>query len=971
MSAQTVPVTLHINDTTHELDVKRNQSLLDLLRELGYTSVKRGCNVGDCGACTVLLDGEPVRSCMTKAHAVDGHQITTLEGITPEKELHPLQEAFLEAGAIQCGYCTPGLVLSTKALLDHNSTPSEEDIREAISGVLCRCTGYVKQVQAVERAAAVLRGDDAALTTVINKTLPPDGEPFDDLPEEFKRKDGSRAPLPTLVLTPPDMPETEFVGKGIEKVDGVKLTKGYPVFTDDVHPDRMLYGALLTSPHAHARIRDIDTSAAEALPGVHIVLTYKNVKRVKYASGGQSYPNPTPYDQVPLDNKVRHVGDRVAVVAADTLELAERALHLIKVDYEVLGPVLDPIEAMKDGAPVIHDEPDTEAIFDADHNIVHHLHGEVGDVDAAFAEADHVFKGEHRTPQQQHTNIEPHVSITYWDEDDRLVIRTSTQVPFHVRRMVAPLLGLPVKRIRVVKPRIGGGFGNKQEMLTEDLCGLLTIATGKPVRLEYTREQEFISSRTRHPHIMRYKVGVKGNKVTAIQLYLIGDTGAYGTHGLTVQMVGGFKGLTLYNAPNARFDCDVVYTTKPVPGAFRGYGATQEQFGIEVLMEEIAEKLGVDVVEFKSKNWIQLGEPMYLAKQLGEGREGFEQMLESRGLDRCVEVGLKATDFYAKREAYRNQTGRLRKGIGMAGVMHGTAIAGLDMGAATLKMNEDGSFNLLIGATDIGTGSDTVLAQIAAEVLHIPVEDFIVYSSDTDFTPYDVGAYASSTTYISGGAVRKAALDIAKQVRDHAALMLGDVDPDALRLGERKVIAPDGRSVTFSEVALNSLNNMNQHQIIASASHMSYKSPPPTAAVFAEVVVDTETGLVTPERMLMVADSGRIINPVTASGQVEGGLVQALGMALTEEMLYDEDGHLLNARLGQYHIYKANEVPPMDVIFVQTNDPSGPFGAKSVAEISMDGVMPSMASAIHNATGVWVREAPFTPERIWRALRNS
>lgn len=490
--------------------------------------------------------------------------------------------------------------------------------------------------------------------------------------------------------------------------------------------------------------------------------------------------------------------------------------------------------------------------------------------------------------------------------------------------------------------------------------------------MEYTRRQEFTSSRSRHPQIIEYRVGVTGDKVVAASLYLIGDTGAYGCHGLTVQMVGGFKGLTLYNAPNSRFVCDVVYTNTPPAGAYRGYGAMQCQFGIEVLMEEIAEKLGLDVVAFKRANWLKLGEQMHLSKVLGEGREGFAQTLDSSGLGTCVEIGLEATDFYAKRRAHRYQKGgAVRKGIGMSVMMHGSGIAGLDMAAATLKMNDDGSFNLLVGATDLGTGSDTILAQIAAEVLGIPVDDLIVYSSDTDFTPFDKGAYASSTTYISGGAVRKAALKVRRQIQDHAALMLETDRPDSLVLQDRRAVAPDGRSATLEEVALSSLHQRDQHQIMATASHMSYRSPPPTAAQFAEVAVDVETGQITVERLLMVVDCGRVINPVTAAGQVEGGMAQALGFAHSEEMLYDAAGKPLNPRFGPYHFYKANEMPVMDVIFVQTDEPSGPFGAKSVSEIATDGVAPALASAVHDATGVWIRELPCTPERVWGALHRA
>ncbi len=1008
-------ITLTVNGEEQAWTVRPAQTLLDALRRASYTSVKYGCGTGDCGSCTVLLDGQPVHSCQLRAVEVEGHAVTTVEALAylPQPPLqgggrggglHPIQQAFIETGAIQCGYCTPAQILTAKALLDRNPDPTEEEIREAVAGVLCRCTGYVKIVQAVQRAAALLRGEWVEPFLPIEATLAPDQSPA-SVVDRYHHVAEENVPLPPLVISPPEMEPLHVVGKPEPKVDGVKLALGRPVFTDDVKLEGMLCGALLTSPHAHARIKRIDAGRARALPGVHAVLTHQDVPRVKYATGGQSYPQPPPFDQVVLDDKVRHVGDRVAVVAAETPELAQRALRLIDVEYELLPPILDPVAAMQEGAPVVHDEPDTEGIYDAQHNIVHHIEVGIGDAEAEWGRADHVFEGEYRTAQQQQAHIEPHVCITYWDEDERLVVRSSTQVPFHIRRMLAPLIGLPVKQIRVIKPRIGGGFGNKQEMILEDLCALLTIATGRPVRIEYTRRQEFTSSRSRHPQIMRYKIGVTDDReVVATELYLIGDTCAYGTHGLTVQMVGGQKGLTLYNAPHSKFVCDVVYTTKPTPGAFRGYGAMQCFFGVETLMSEIADQMGWDVVEFKRKNWIKQGEELLIAKALGEGREGFAQVIRSSGLEQCVQVGLEAMDWYGKRG--RNQviqkepgfSDSIRRGIGMAVMLHGSGIAGLDMASATIKMNDDGSFNLLVGATDLGTGSDTILAQMAAEVLGVPLDDMIVYSSDTDFTPFDKGAYASSTTYISGGAVRKPALKVADQIKEHAAHMLcltppppggGDggggnlrerqaSSPDGTSQGgdgggwelrDRQVFAPDGTALTLEQVALSSLHQQDQHQIIASASHLSYECPPPFGAQFVELTVDTETGQVTVERILMVADAGRVINPITASGQVEGALQQVLGFAHCEEMVYDEQGRLVNPRFGPYHVYKANEMPKLEVIFVQTEEPTGPFGAKSVSELPMDGIAPAMADAIHDATGVWMREVPFTPERVWRALR--
>jgi putative selenate reductase molybdopterin-binding subunit len=967
-------VALTINGKESTLTVRQSDTLLRALRRASYTSVKYGCGTGDCGACTVLLNGQPVRACQMRAIQAEGCEIVTVEALASGGQLHPIQQAFIDTGAIQCGYCTPAQILVAKALLDRDPDPTEEEIREAMSGVLCRCTGYVKIVQAVQRAAAVLRGEEVQPFEPVEATLSPGESPAELLGRYYRLADDG-TPLPPLVISPPDLEPLDVVGKGQSKVDGVKLAAGRPVYTDDIKLEGMLYGALLTSPHAHALIEHIDASRARALEGVHAVLTHKDIPRVKHTSGGQSYPQPPPFDQVCLDNKVRHVGDRVAVVAAETPELAQQALRLIDVEYRVLPHVLDPVQAMQEGAPIIHDEPDTEGIYDVQRNIVHHIEAEGGDREAQWAKADHVFEQEYRTSQQQHAHIEPHVCITYWDEDARLVVRTSTQVPFHIRRMLSPLVGLPVKRIRVIKPRIGGGFGNKQEMILEDLCAHLTITTGRPVRMEYTRVQEFTSSRSRHPQIMRYKIGVTDDMdVVATELYLIGDTCAYGTHGLTVQMVGGQKGLTLYNALYSKFDCDVVYTNKPSPGAFRGYGSMQCHFGIEMLMSEIADQMGWDVIEFKRKNWIKQGEELLLAKALGEGREGFAQFIRSSGLEQCVQVGAEVVGWSDKRgneDWRRGDGGPKRRGIGMAVMLHGSGIAGLDMPAATIKMNDDGSFNLLVGATDIGTGSDTILAQIAAEVLAVPVDDLVVYSSDTDFTPFDKGAYASSTTYISGGAVRKAALKVAGQIKEHAATMMGLESTDGVRLWDRQVLLPDGGSLTFEQVALSSTHQQDQHQIIASASHMSYECPPPFGAQFMELTVDVETGQITVERIVMVSDCGRVINPLTASGQVEGALQQVLGFAHCEEMVYDENGRIVNPRLGPYHIYKSNEMPKLDVIFVQTEEPTGPFGAKSISELPMDGIAPAMADAIHDATGVWMREVPFTPERIWWALQKA
>ncbi len=985
-----------INGAEKSFVCRPGETLLRLLRREGYHSVRFGSNTGETGAAAVLVDGRLISTDVMLAAQADGHTIETIEGLAQGIELHPIQQAFIRTGAIQSGYSTPATILAAKALLDKNPNPTESEVRDALSGVLCRETGYLKPVQAVLEAAAMLRGEEP--TSVEPNVVTPIILPGRDFGEMFPAGQAGTDPTPEMAggsgpqagelttkritmpkfVVAPEAPELKVVGKSEIKVDAIKLAKGNPAFVDDIEMRGMLHAKLLTSPYAHARILDIDDSEARALPGVHAVIHYKNIARVYYASGGQSYPNPPPYDQVSFDNKVRYVGDRVAAVAAESLEIAEHALKLIKVEYDVLPAVFDENDAIKEGAPVIHDEPDVEDIHDASRNISHYIEAEIGDLEKGFAEADHVFEEIYRVHQVQQVPIEPHIAISYWDPDERLVLRTSTQVPFHVRRMVAPLLGLPVKRIRVIKPRIGGGFGVKQEMLIEDIVGHLTIATGKPVRLELTRTEEFVSSRTRHPQTITFKTGVNDDgMLVAQEMKVVGNTGAYGTHGFTVQTVTGLRGLSTYNAPHKRFDCTVAYTNIPVPGAYRGYGAPQALFALEVHMDEIAEALGMDVIEFKQKNWVRVGDPVEIAPYLGEGDKETVTMaplIQSSGLGECIAQSMQAIDWNRRREPGWNVVPgkpHLRRGLGMAVCMHGTAIPGLDMGGASIKINDDGSFNVLVGATDLGTGSDTVLGQIAAEVLGVPLEDIIVYSSDTDMTPFDTGAYASSTTYISGTATQKAAEQVGEQIKERAGLMLGLGDWSGVILRDRRAYAPDGRSVSMEEIALHSLHQDQQRQIMATASYVSHDSPPPFAGQFVEVEVDVETGQVTVKKMVMAVDCGVAINPITASGQIEGGMVQALGYAHCEEMAYDDNGRMVNPALGPYKIYRADEMPEMETILVQTVEPSGPFGAKAVAEIPKDGVAPAMANAIHNATGVRMRSLPFTPERVWAAIQEA
>ncbi len=974
-------IELTLNGKQRRLACAPGDSLLVVLRREGCYSVRFGSETGETGAGAVLLDGRLISAEVMLAAQASGHTVTTVESLDERTgELHPIQEAFLEAGALQSGYSAGAMVLATMALLERTSDPSESEIRDALGGILDRETGYTKVFEAVRRSGALLRGEkpEPMQPVIVEHLTDATGAMIG--PERTEPVEASLA-RPRVVLSAA-VPPTAVVGQSDRKVDGLRLAKGHPAFTDDVAMRDLLYAKVLRSPHAHARIVSIDDSAARALPGVHALIHYGNTPRVKYASGGQSWPNPYPWDQVSFDDKVRHVGDRVAAVAAESLETAEEACRLIKVSYDVLPAVFDEVQALGTGAPQIHDESDSPGIYDASRNVSNHIEGAtVKDIEEALGRADHVFEQTFHTQQMQHCPIEPHIAIGWLDEDDRLVLRSSTQVPFHTRRMLAPLLGLTVKQIRVIKPRIGGGFGAKQEMLIEDIVGHLVLATRRPVRLELTREEEFVSSRTRHAQTITLRTGVSSDgKLVAQDMRVVGNTGPYGVHGFTVLSVTGLRGLSSYNCPAKAYSCDVAYTNRPVAGAFRGYGGPQALFAVESHLDDIARSLGMDPIELRRKNWVEVGDSLDIAPRLSE-RGGVVDVaaedipkVTSCGTAECVAQALGSIGWHRRDDpAWKHPSDRphIRRGIGFALCMHGTAISHVDMGSCSIKMNDDASFNMLFGATDLGTGTDTVLAQIAAEVLGVGSGDIIVYAADTDLTPFDVGAYASSTTYVSGMAAKKAAEAARAMIVARAAEMLGIESPAGIELHDRRALAPDGRSVSLEQIALDSLHTRDQHQIIGTASQMAPDSPNAFAAQLVEVEVDVDTGQVYVQKIVTAVDCGVPINPITASGQVEGGMLQALGYALTEETAIDAEGKPLNARFGPYWIYRADDAPPSEVFLVQTFEPSGPFGAKAVGEIVIDGIAAAVRNAILDATGVALTSLPLTPERVWRALQTA
>ncbi len=753
----------------------------------------------------------------------------------------------------------------------------------------------------------------------------------------------------------------------VPKVDGYALVKGKTVFTDDFNIPNALTVKILRSPHAHAIIKSVDASKALELEGVICVLTHEDVPRVAYTRAGQGYPEPSPYDTFVLDKKVRYVGDAVAIVAAETEEIANRALKLIKVDYEVLPAVLDYEHAKDDGAPVIHDEPEISGAYDVSHNIASHYEMHIEDVEEELAKSDVVVEGTYYTPNQSHAMMEPHTAISYFDPNGRLTIISSTQVPYHVRRIIRHVFGV---ESRVIKPRIGGGFGGKQAVHVEAYVTAVTLKTGRPARCVYTREETMTASNTRHA--MRFKVRVgasKSGELRVIDMEGLSNTGAYGEHALTTFMVAGSKTLPLYNKVKAvRFKGDIVYTNTEPAGAFRGYGAPQGMFALDCALDELANKLGMDPIEFKLKNSIREGETSPVFKVMGEGREGVEQIIQSCKIEECALEGAKLFDWYEKKKKPRIN-GTKARGYGVAFAMQGSSIPAIDMGGATIKMNDDGTFNLMVGATDLGTGSDTILAQIAAEVLHTTTDKFIVYSSDTDVTPFDKGAYASSTTYVSGNATKRAAEKMAQEILKAASEIMNE-PVDSLHLENGQVVSENGTSLTYSEIQTKLFYTFKQRQLEVTESFVSEVSPPPYMVSFAEVEIDLETGKVEVVEFLNYVDCGTPINPKLARGQVEGATAQGIGMALYEEHVLDKNGRMVTNDFFTYKIPARKDLKNIKVKFAQSYEPTGPFGAKSVSEIGLDTPGPAIANAIFDAIGVRLRKLPIKSEEVFFALNS-
>jgi putative selenate reductase molybdopterin-binding subunit len=933
-----VTVTFTLNRVARTVSAEPGESLQELLQRIGIPSVRRADDgEGFAGADTILLDGKAVLADLMVAAQVEGRSIETIESLMENGRLSALQGSMLDAGVVQSAFNSPAAALLLEELLRRAPAPTEEEVRDALSGLFSRATGYRQFFLALDLARQ--RRKDASFTMPVA--------------EEFRD-------------------DLRVIGKNHRRVDGVKLVAGMKAYVEDrVEPGSCVL-VMLRSPHASARIVRIDTSAAEALAGVYAVITHRNCPDVMYTNAGQGFPEPSPYDVRMFSDHVRYVGDRVAAVVAEDERTARKALERIVVEYQELPAVLSLDDAIRPGAPVVHGDHLTAVTSqfpigaEPGRNLAASATGAIGDVEKGFAEADTIIERTYTTSRVQCTPVEPHVVYTKMD-GDRLIIHASTQVPWHLRRIVARVLGLKENRIRVIKERMGGGYGSKQDILLEEVCALATLRTGRPVFSKYTREEEFIAATTRHPFRITMKMGAKKDgTITAIRLSADADTGAYGNHALTVPMNACSKSLPLFRCDNVAFEVRSWYTNHVPSGAYQGYGAPQGSFAVQVAAAELAAELGMDHLAFVEKNRVREGDLLEILKSLGEGRPGAATRVRSCGLEKAIAEGRASIEWECRPP--RAGDTDVRVGKGMAIIQQGSGLPGLDQSSADVTLLSDGTFMVHSGGADLGTGLDTVLAKIVAEVMCCEVTDVAVLTGDTDTTPFDKGAYASSGTFFTGNAVLKAAEDLKARMRTAAATLLKEPAGDL-------VVSPPGRlsgrqgGIDYAELAHRCQGGDGAGELTGRASFTTEDAAFPYAAHFCEVAVNTRTGATAVTRYHAVHDSGTPINPELALGQIYGAVLKSIGHALYEEMIFDQKGRCLTTGLAAYGAPMIQELPrDLRARLVQTDDPFGPFGGKSVAEISVNGAAPAISAAIHDATGVWIRDWPFTPEKILKAL---
>lgn len=850
-------MSITVNGTPHDAAPRPGQCLRTFLRDQGWFGVKKGCDAGDCGACTVHLDGKPVHSCLIPARLAQGRSVTTIEGLAEDDaELHPMQQKFLDAQGFQCGFCTAGMVM-TAATLDQGQ---RSELPRVLKGNLCRCTGYRAIRDAIEGRVDVATKGGAC---------------------------GRNQPAPA----------------------GPEVVTGRARYTMDVAIDGLTHMKILRAPHASARIRFIDTTVAQVMPGVIAVLTHEDAPDQRFSTARHQHPEEDASDTRVLDPVIRHVGQRVAAVVAETEAQAEAACRMINVDYEICPAVLDPRVAMEPGSPQLHDG--------FDRNIAKYIDGGVGDIEAGLAEADLVYEATFDSQRVQHAHLETHGCIAWMAEDGRLTVRTSSQTPFLTRDALATLYDLPRSQVHVFCGRVGGGFGGKQEMLTEDIVTLAVLKTGRPVKLEITRPEQFTATTSRHPMEVTVRIGAKRDgTLTAIDLQVLANTGAYGNHAAGVLFHAVGEVVALYNCPHKRIDAHAVYTNTLPSGAFRGYGLSQTNFAVESAMDEVARRLGIDPFAFRRKNVIGPTDPMIALDD-----DPHDVEMGSYGLDQCLDMVERDLAAVASPDLGPDWD----VGQGMAVGMIDTIPPRGHFAESRISALADGRFDLSVGTAEFGNGTTTVHAQIAAEVLGVDPGFIRVLQSDTDLTGHDTGAYGSTGTVVAGTATRAAAEDLlAKQKAGSSEAGIGHASGTP-------------RSVAFNVQGF-------------------------------EVAVHRRYGEVRILRSIHAADAGRVINPMQCRGQVEGGVVQAIGAALFEKMDIDADGAVSNPTFRNYHIPAFPDVPETVVHFADTYDRIGPMGAKSMSESPYNPVAAALGNAIRAATGVRFTATPFAPDALFGAL---
>jgi putative selenate reductase molybdopterin-binding subunit len=897
----------HVNGRTFTGEPAAGQCLRTFLRELGWFGVKKGCDAGDCGACTVWLDGVPVQSCIVPAFRAEGRQVTTIEGLAQNGELHPMQQAFLEAQGFQCGFCTAGIIMTAASLTEED----RQDLPRVLKGSLCRCTGY----RAIEDA---IHG---------NKAIE------DDRPGAAC---GANLPAPA----------------------SEEIVTGKVRYTLDTKIEGLLHLKLLRSPHAHARIVAIRKDGALATPGVHEVFTWEDVPRRLYTTAIHDDHLADPDDTYMLDNVVRFVGQRVAAVVADSEAAAEEGCRRIEVDYEVLPAVFDPEEAMQAGAPVIHEKAEDPFVRHPERNVLIDVHGGVGDVEVGFAEADAIHEAEYEAHRVQHAHLETHATITWLDAQQRLNVRTSSQSPFIAKAKLSYLFSLNPVDIRVFCERIGGGFGGKQEVLTEDICALATLKTGRPVQLEFTREEEFVGGPGRHPMRIRVKAGARRDgTLSALEMRIVSNTGAYGNHaGETLYHACG-ESIAVYRCPNKKIDGYVVYTNLAPAGGIRGYGLTQPVFAVESAMDELARALDLDPFEFRRRNAVRPGDPMISVSDEPEDTE-----YGTYGLDQCLDL---VQEALTRGNGVATPEGNdWLAGQGMALAMHDTAPPTEHRSEARLSVEADGNYLLAVGTAEFGNGTTTLHTQVVASLLETTVSRVRLVQADTDRTGYDTGAFASTGTTVAGNAVRLAAEALRERILDFASAHSG-ASRDACRLDDDGVRCNDSR-VLLPELLAAAQAAGQQLEVVRKA----YGAPRSVAFNVQgfRIAVHRVTGQIVILQSVHAADAGVVINPMQCRAQIEGSVTQAAGWALLERMVFDEEGRVVNPTFRNYRIPAFADAPRTEVFFADTRDTLGPLGAKGMGECPVNPVSPALANALAEATGVRFRDLPFTPDRIYRRI---